>query len=461
MSVRLRLTLWYAGLTALTLVLSSLILYVVLEQTMTLDTDVFLQNEARDLSANTRLIGGPAIFNVRLPDLDRFVEAGVYAQILTVDGEILDQSPSMGNYALPLDPASVVPGSQGQRSARTVTIRGLRIRVVTLPFRLPGDAAGGPYHVLQVGRAFGRDEATLIWLQRALLIGDLGLVILATGVGWWMAGSSLRPIMRTTRAVQLIGESQRLDQRVEYYGPTDEIGELVHTFNRMLDRLEASISAQRRFVADASHELRTPLTTLRLNVELLRRDRSAEPPERAEVLDDVASELERLSRLVQGLLDLARADAGLHLEKQLVRADEIIRDVYHQVRPAANGVVLTIGDLVPTTLSANPDYLKQMLLTLVDNALKYTPSGGQVCLTLEQDGRWVKFAVADTGRGIDPSDLPHIFERFYRARSVRHQRGTGLGLAVAQWIANEHGGHIEVQSTPGQGSLFTAWFPIN
>jgi signal transduction histidine kinase len=111
-------------------------------------------------------------------------------------------------------------------------------------------------------------------------------------------------------------------------------------------------------------------------------------------------------------------------------------------------------------LNANPDYLKQLLLTLADNALKYTPSGGRVRLDLERDGHWVKFIVADTGRGIEPADRPHIFERFYRARAVRHQRGTGLGLAVAQWIAREHGGHIDVQSEPGLGATFTAWFPV-
>jgi signal transduction histidine kinase len=122
-------------------------------------------------------------------------------------------------------------------------------------------------------------------------------------------------------------------------------------------------------------------------------------------------------------------------------------------------VLLSVGELVPVTLSANPDYVKQLVLTLTDNALKYTPSGGRVRLDVERDGRWTKFIVTDTGRGIANEDLPHIFERFYRARSVRRQRGTGLGLAVAQWIANEHGGHIEVQSQPGSGSTFTAWLP--
>ncbi len=460
MSIRLRLTFWYAALTAITLIISSVVLYVVLDQTMTAATDAFLQTKAYDLGASTQVLGGPSTFWVRLPDVDRFVEADVYAQVLGESGEILDESPSMGSYDLAMSPQDVTAGIHGQTANRTVTIRGIRIRVDTVPLRLPGESANGPFHVLQVGRAFDPVESTLTWLQRSLLVGDTILVLLAGAVGWFMSGSALRPIVHATRAVQAIGESGKLDRRVEYQGPTDEIGELVLTFNRMLDRLEGSIAAQRRFVADASHELRTPLTTLRLNVELLRRDPSAEPPERAEVLDDVATELDRLSRLVQGLLDLARADAGMHLEKQSVRADEIVREVYHQVRPTANGVALSVGDLVPTPMSANPDYLKQLLLTLVDNALKYTSNGGTVRLEVERDGRWVKFMVVDSGRGIAPEDLPHIFERFFRAKSVRSQRGTGLGLAVAQWIANEHGGHIEVQSQPGSGSVFTTWLPV-
>ncbi|HUX86672.1 MAG TPA: ATP-binding protein [Chloroflexota bacterium] len=457
MSVRLRLTLWYAGLTVLALVLSSLVLYVVLEQTLTAETDNFLASKARDLAASTQIVGGPLYSEVRLPDLDRFIEADVYAQVIGPGSNVLDESMSMGGAGLPMDPTDVSVALHGGTTVKTVTIRGLPIRVFTTAFYVHQNQP----LVLQVGRSFQPIEDTLNWLQHALALGDLILVALTGGVGWWIAGWSLRPIARITKTVQSIGDSQRLDQRVEYYGPTDQIGELVYTFNRMLDRLEASISAQRRFIADASHELRTPLTTLRLNVELLRRDRSAEPPERAEVLEDVASELDRLARLAQGLLDLARADAGLHIEKQPVRADEIIREVYHQVKPTANGVVLQVADLVPINLYANPDYLKQLLLTLVDNALKYTDSGGQVRLDVERDDRWVKFVVSDTGRGIAPEDLPHIFERFYRARSVRRQRGTGLGLAVAQWIAREHGGHIAVQSESGRGSSFTVWLPAN
>lgn len=451
MSVRLRLTLWYAGLMAVTLIVSSIALYIVLDQALTEDIDSYLDAEATYLARNTQVVGTLA----SLPSLDRFVEASIYVQVLSPQGRVLAESMSMGDSKAPMDPAALAAAASGHSTYETVTIRGLLIRVHTMP--IPGRS--GPPLVLEVGESFERVEHALTWLQRVLLIGDVALLALASAVGWWMAGSSLSTIVRITQTVKAIGESQRLDQRVAYDGPRDEIGELVHTFNQMLARLEAGIDAQRRFVADASHELRTPLTTLRLNVDLLRRDRSAETPERSEVLDDVASELDRLSRLVHGLLELARADAGFHLEKQPVRADEVVRDVYQQVRPAADGVALAVGDLLPMTLHANPDYLKQLLITLVDNAVKYSDPGGVVRLDVERDDQWVKFRVADTGHGISPEDLPHIFDRFYRARAARRQRGTGLGLAVAQWIAREHGGHIEVHSEPGQGSVFTVWLP--
>src|SRR5438132_7973588 len=177
MSVRLRLTLLYALLMAVTLIISSLILYVVLDQTMTSETDAFLRSKAQDLGASIQVIGGPGTFWVRLPDLDRFAEADVYVQALDENGSILDQSVSMGGYSLPLDPKGVAAGIAGQIDTRTVTIRGLRVRVITVPLRLQFEPPSGPFHILQVGRDFGRIESTLTMLQRALLIGDARLVV--------------------------------------------------------------------------------------------------------------------------------------------------------------------------------------------------------------------------------------------------------------------------------------------
>src|SRR5215471_7865892 len=221
---------------ATTLVLGSIALYVLLQRNLVDDTDAFLQSKARDLGASIQLTGGPGFYEAWLGrPLDRFVESDVYAQILRNDGTVLDESPDMGEPRVPLDPAAVPAALAGQPILHTVTMRGVRLRVYTTRVSLLQDRS----LVLQVARSFDRVEATLDRLRRFLAVGDVLLVLLAGGFGWWMAGSSLRPIVRTTRAVQAIGESQRLDQCVPYDGLDDEIGELVHTFNRMLDRLES------------------------------------------------------------------------------------------------------------------------------------------------------------------------------------------------------------------------------
>src|SRR5579885_1458976 len=197
MSIRLRLTLWYAGLMALTLILSSIALYLALNQATTADTDTFLQSKARDLAVSTQIIGGPCTFYARLPDLDRFVEADVYAQVLGC-GRVLDESMNMADSRNPLDSTSLSAAARGQSSFHTIRVRGVRIRVYTMPLEV---RQGSPL-ILEVGRTFERVEDTITWLQRALLVGDVVLLALASAVGWWMSGSSLRPISRITRTVQ-------------------------------------------------------------------------------------------------------------------------------------------------------------------------------------------------------------------------------------------------------------------
>jgi len=278
-------------------------------------------------------------------------------------------------------------------------------------------------------------------------------------VGWFLARASLRPIDRVSQAARAIGQSGRLDRRLDPPPHQDEVGRLVGTFNEMLDRLEASFNAQRRFVADASHELRTPLTTIRGNAQLLRRARDLPPEEVEEALADIASEAQRMSRLVTELLRLARADAGQDLERAPVRLDEILRDVHRHSQLHKPETPVRLLPAPAAQVLGSRDALQELFLILVDNALKYTPAG-DVTLSLErQDGEYA-VRVRDTGVGIAPEDLPHIFERFYRATRVRQQDGTGLGLAIAQWIAEQHGGRIVVDSVVGQGTTFTVWLPV-
>jgi signal transduction histidine kinase len=246
------------------------------------------------------------------------------------------------------------------------------------------------------------------------------------------------------------------------------VGQLASTFNDMLarlqsayEKLEASYTAQRRFVADASHELRTPLTTIRGNVELLQKMGDEDPEVRAEALQDIKSEAERMCRLINDLLALARADAGQQPEKHPVALAPLLQEIFRQAQLLKGQVNFEHDDpemLGEAKLLANADYLKQLFLILLDNAFKFTPPGGTVKFSFHQAGNSLSFAIEDTGQGISPEDLPHIFERFYQANKTRGGQGTGLGLAIAKWIMEIHGGEIKVKSEPGRGSTFTVTF---
>jgi signal transduction histidine kinase len=311
-------------------------------------------------------------------------------------------------------------------------------------------------------------EAPLGQLRLILAVmGGLSLVV-AMVAGWLLAHTALQPIDRLAQAVQDIGAAQDFGRRVPHDGPRDEIGRLAVTFNEMLARLQlayeklnAALAAQRRFVADASHELRTPLTSLRGNIGFLRRVVDMEPTDRDAALADVASEVERMSRLVSDLLTLARADAGQHLPRKYVELAPLVREVARQACfLSEGGVDVMLGQVDEAAVQGDPDHLKQLLLILTDNAVKYTPEGGQVRLAALRDNGHLRLEVADSGMGISAEDQARIFERFYRADRARPPGGAGLGLAIARWIAEEHGGSISVSSRPGEGSLFVVDLPV-
>jgi len=192
----------------------------------------------------------------------------------------------------------------------------------------------------------------------------------------------------------------------------------------------------------------------------LRRGAADDPALRADALRAIGDEAARMQRMINDLLLLAQLDAGLQIHRQPVEMDTLLLDVYRQAQVIDRGVTLRLGAEDQALVLGDRDRLRQLLLNLVDNALKYTPAGGQVTLTLRRGEGWVQVAVTDTGVGITPEDVPHLFERFYRAdRSRARQSGAGLGLSIAQWVAQAHGGRIEVESQVGQGSTFTVWLP--
>jgi signal transduction histidine kinase len=279
----------------------------------------------------------------------------------------------------------------------------------------------------------------------------------------WLA---LRPIDRITQTAGRIARAQDLGQRLPVPTTDDEVGRLISTFNAMLERLDRLFRAQQRLGADVSHELRTPLTTIRGNVDLLRRGAADDAVERATALDAIEGEVDRMSRLVADLLLLAQAEAGMTLEKQPVELDTLILEVYRQAQlmsaarfPTGDRVAIRLGHEDQAIVEGDPDRLKQLLLNLVDNALKYTPPGGMVTLSLYRDQAWVRISVEDTGVGIPPDVLPHVFDRFYRAQR-EGRKGVGLGLSIARWIADAHDGHLSVESAVGEGTTFTISLPL-
>jgi len=241
----------------------------------------------------------------------------------------------------------------------------------------------------------------------------------------------------------------------------------VTTLNEMLTELQAAyqqveqaLVAQRRFVADASHELRTPLTTLRGNVELLQREPPLPPEEQRAILQDVAAEIDRMIRLVRELLTLARADAGLRPRWEPVQLGPLLEDAVRQAQLLRPRPVVRAMGTRDAVVRADRDLLRQVLLILLDNALKYTPEDGTVEAQVVVENGRAGIAVRDTGVGIDPAILPHIFDRFFRGDAARRGDGTGLGLAIAKSLVDAMRGEIRVVSKPGEGSTFTVLLPL-
>jgi heavy metal sensor kinase len=314
---------------------------------------------------------------------------------------------------------------------------------------------------IEVVESLAGVDKTLDRLRLALLLGVPFALLLAGGGGWLLAGRALEPVDRITRLARSITATD-LTKRINLERQ-DELGRLAGTFDDMIDRLERAFQEQRQLTADVSHELRSPLTVLEAQTTLaLRRQRSAE--EYRHVLASTQEEIERMSTMVNQLLTLARADAGeeqINLEP--VALDALTRTVADGMDPLAQegGLALTFRAPAPVWVEGDPGRLRQLVINLLDNAMRHTPPGGRVDITVARRGNWAILRVADTGDGISSEDLPHIFQRFYRGDRARSRvmGNSGLGLAIVKWIVEAHGGHIHVSSSPGEGSAFTVTLP--
>jgi signal transduction histidine kinase len=458
MPIRIRLTLAYTFLLGAMLIGFSLLLYKVLSFSLADQVDRNLKDRALQVGAQ---IESQAIVmetgRVVLPPLNALSSPAIFIQVIRTDGALVTATGNLGGQRFPYHEEIAAINRQGQAVYKTITIEGTPVRIYSAPIIIgpPAQVVGA----VQVGQSMKVIETTLRQVFFFLFGGTAIVVVVSALVGAFLAWTALRPIEKINQTAGQIVGAQDLKQRLPAPKTNDEIGRLTITINKMLERLDNFFQAQVRLSADVSHELRTPLTTIRGNVDLLRAGAAADPRELKETLMIIDGELDRMSRLVNDLLLLSQADAGLSLRMGKVELDTIILDVYRQAQVSANGVNLHLGHEDQAIVYGDADRLKQLLINLVTNAIKHTPPGGDVSLSLYRDPTWVRVIVEDNGRGIAPTALPHIFERFYRAENA-NQKGIGLGLSIAQWIAKAHNGEITVTSELGKGSTFTLWLPI-
>lgn len=388
--------------------------------------------------------------------LDVFAAPDVFFQVVDATGTPLASSGNLGSRVLPL--------SEQARARRVVEARvGGRPLYLTAA-RLPG----GRFVVV------ARSPVTIygaLGELRSLLFVIVGGALLLTGtLGWLFARTVVSPLERIVAAAEAVKAGRDLHQRVSHTGPQDEIGRLAATFNAMLTELEGvyqhldeSNQRLRQFLADCAHELRAPLTLMLSNLDLLAKVGYSDPAFQVQALADIRSEAHRMARMITQLLILSRADAGGQAAAEPILLGEVVADACRQEQGTVEGVRFistaphALGDAV---VAGNSDYLKQLFLILVDNAVKYSRPGGEVTVDGALADGHALVTISDKGTGIDPQDLPHIFKRFYRGKNAAGTTGSGLGLAIAQWVAEQHGGRIEVVSTPGEGSRFTVVLPV-
>jgi two-component system OmpR family sensor kinase len=453
MLLRSRLTLLYTSIVGGILILFGIAVYYSVSLTVTHQLDDTLKTWAEIVYMNTHIdeSGHPV---VDLSKLD--LPEDVYVQVWGRHNLLIATSSSIRFLNTPLDAASIhstIPIFQD------VSRLGARLRVLTVPLVASNRQEG----ILQVATHMDVVNATQQTLLEVLLIGT-SVAIVAAGLAAWVSSrQAIHPLDNVTKAALQITSADDLSRRIPYTGnPKDEVGQLVTAFNQTLSRLENLFSTQRRFLADVGHELRTPLTVIKGNVGLMRKIKDFDE----ESLETIEDEVDRLTRMVGDLLLLAQAESGkIPLTHELVELDTLLLEVYNQMQVLARDrVKLTIGNIDQVLVCGDRDRLKQVIVNLVGNSINYTPKDGEVVVGLGKVSERAQLTVTDTGPGIAPEDLPHIFERFYRGEKSRTRqkdgKGFGLGLSIAYWIVRNHGGRIEVNSALGKGSTFCVWLPL-
>jgi two-component system OmpR family sensor kinase len=457
--IRGRLTLWYVGLLAVILVVVGAFLILRLQAGLLAGVDQNLDDHANEVAVD--LQGGDRSFeNLTTSSLRALSRGAFAAQLESPDGRVLLSTDDPTGRLPMIDPAvraAVLRGGPEHLTSRLGPERA-RFRVLAVPYQHRGTT-----RVLVVARSLVDVDESVRRL-RLLLVLAVPVAVAGAGAGGWMlARKALLPVDRMTRKAEIIS-ADRLQERVAVPRSRDELGRLAETLNDMLNRIERGVQEQQRLVADASHELRTPLAVMRSEIDVCLRAPALAEEEAREVLASAGEEVERMSRILDNLLTLARIDEGrLDLLCAPQRLDEMVADVLAKLRPIAHakGISLEVEGEPAEVLADGPRF-ELVITNLVDNAIKYTGTGGSVRVLVWRDRREAGITVRDTGPGIGADALPHLFDRFYRADAARSRAagGSGLGLAICKEIVSAHGGRLWASSELGQGSSFSLAMPL-
>ena len=448
LSIGARLTLWYTAAFAVAALVLGAAIWLAVQQSLYRAVDSGLRDRVEGIHRfiedhKSRLL----LDEVK----EEFREYGDFFQVVDEDGRTVHRGAALDGAQL----TALVTDSAGFSTAPG---GGEPLRILSQRVAIDGRAytiqVAAPLQDLQGGLR------AAVWLLVPAL--PLSLLFAAVG-GHWLSRRALAPVDRITQTARLIG-ADSLSHRLEFAPTGDELERLARTFNEMIARLENAFQKITRFTADASHELRTPLAVMRTTAEVALRAPQAGDEQRA-ALEYIVAEIERTSHLVENLLLIAKADAGAaELKSRRVDVVEAIREACSEASVLARVKGLRFDAQLPETslwVNGDRDALRRLFLILLDNAVKYTPAGGSMAVAVGAEDGHVVGTVRDTGIGIAPEHLPHVFDRFYRADRARSRTdgGAGLGLAIGRWIAEIHGGRLRVDSEPQRGSSFHVDLP--
>jgi two-component system OmpR family sensor kinase len=455
LSLRWRLALFGAAVVALALLVFGALVYTLLARSVTSNQDTLLRDRARQAAATVSIAALSPQQPVGPADLKTSTD--VYLEVVDASGAPL-YSTAILDGASPAVPDGLLAQASAHGGAFATegdASKGTQLRVYAQP------VAGG--YVI-AGQSTRVPASSLSGIVAFLIISAVPALLAALIASWLVAGRALRPLRTVARTADDIAGTKDFSRRLPSRQSRDEVALLSASFNRMLAALEdayralaGALDAQRRFVADASHELRTPLATIQGNAGLLAVGPDVAEAVRRAAAADIVGESERMARLTDRLLTLARADSGLDLQLARVGLAQVAGEVVRQAAGVHSNITLS-ADLEDLNVSGDADALRQLLWILLDNAARHARS--RVSVSLHREGEWARLLVSDDGRGVPAGERDRIFERFYKADPARRDGGAGLGLAIARWITDQHHGRIIAADGPDGGAGFFVDLPL-